>query len=61
MEFVKQIVKQIVDKLFCCHDFELFREVLVDNTGGYGDGSRYNIYIFKCTKCGKFKKIKSLM
>jgi hypothetical protein len=53
MEFVKQIVKQIVDKLFCCHDFKLFREILVDK-----DSSRYKIHIFKCIKCGKFKKLK---
>lgn len=61
MDFIKQIIKQIVDKLFCCHRYKLFKEIRVDNTGIDYDGSRYSIYIFKCEKCGKFKKVKSLM
>lgn len=39
MDFIKQIIKQIVDKLFCCHKYKLFKEIRVDNTGIDHDGT----------------------
>lgn len=52
---MKDWVDKIVNKLFCCHTWKKIEEITVDeNFGG-----RYHIFHYCCTKCGKFKKIKS--
>ena len=51
----KEFISAILEKLACKHDWELWRTINVTETwGGY-----YNVFHFKCNKCGKFKKIKS--
>lgn len=52
---IKQILKSIQNKWFCLHDWKLWKTVNVETDFG----STYAIYHFYCTKCGKFKKIKS--
>ena len=48
-----------MDKICCQHEWVLFKEVTVDNTGPEYNGSLYQVWHFYCKKCGKFKKIKS--
>ena len=51
----KEFVSAILEKLTCKHEWEHWQTINVtDDLGGY-----YNIFHFKCNKCGKFKKVKS--
>jgi hypothetical protein len=51
---MKELIKQILEKLACKHHWIEFREIKVDSTFGH-----YHIWHFNCDKCGKFKRIKS--
>ena len=46
---------QILDKIGCHHDWEVWRENRVN--GGYG--REYSVLHLNCKKCGKLKRIKS--
>lgn len=52
---MKEILKKLIDKWCCHHEWEMWRKVDVE-----GDwGNTWTVYHFVCKKCGKFKKIKS--
>lgn len=50
-----ELLEAIKNKWFCSHQWKLFREIEVE--GSFGE--IFHKYIFYCTKCGKFKKIKT--
>lgn len=50
-----EVLKQLLDKLACHHDWQLIRDVHVTTDFG----GAYNSLIFVCNKCGKFKKMKT--
>lgn len=56
---VKDFFSRLMDKICCQHEWVLFKEVTVDNTGPEYNGSLYQVWHFYYKKCGKFKKIKS--
>lgn len=56
----KEFISALIKKIFCLHEWELFKIINVDNTGPGRDGSKYQVWHFYCKKCGKFKKIKSM-
>lgn len=60
MEIIMDLIECIKKKWFCQHQWVLFKEIHVDNTGPDHDGSKYQVWHFYCKKCGKFKKIKSI-
>lgn len=49
-----QALIKLVEKLACCHEWELWREQQVESFGDH-----YAIFHFVCKKCGKFKRVKS--
>ncbi len=51
---IKEVIKGISNKFFCCHDWQHWHTSKVE-----ADFERYSIFHFKCKKCGKFKKVKS--
>lgn len=52
---MKDLIKALLKKWSCCHNWEHWKTV--DIECGWGD--TYGVYHFYCTKCGKFKKVKS--
>lgn len=53
---MKELIKELLRKWSCYHDWEFITEVEVHNNfGGY-----HHIFHFVCKKCGKFKKVKSI-
>lgn len=51
----KEFISTILEKIACKHDWEQWHTIHVtDDCGG-----SYQVFHFKCNKCGKFKKIKS--
>lgn len=52
---MKDLLKQFISKWACHHEWERWNSVEVrDDFGGC-----YHVTHFVCTKCGKFKKVKS--
>lgn len=49
------MLKQILEKLFCKHKWQQYKEVEVRTESI----EKWHIFHFICKKCGKFKKIKS--
>lgn len=52
---MKEILKKLIDKWACSHDWELVKEVPVNTDFG----GMYISLIFVCKKCGKFIIIKT--
>ena len=50
----KALIK-LVEKWGCNHDYQLEHDHRVSSEYG----GTYTIYTYKCSKCGKFKKLKS--
>lgn len=55
---LKEFISALFEKWACKHDWEHFAKV--DVWGESEKYPKYHILHFKCKKCGKFKKIKSL-
>lgn len=55
----KEFLSRLAEKICCQHEWVIFKEVTVDNSRPGYDGSRYQVWHMYCSKCGKFKKIKS--
>ena len=56
---MKNIIKNFLEKLVCKHDWEKLECIKVrDHFFNVSDLPIYHIYLYKCKKCGKFKKIK---
>lgn len=52
---MKEILKKLIDKWCCHHEWEIWRKVDVE-----GDwGNTWTVYHLVCKKCGKLKKVKS--
>ena len=52
---MREIFLAFLRKMLCTHDWEEIKEV---STYAYGSSSPYKrTYLYKCKKCGKFKKI----
>lgn len=51
---MKELIKQLLTKWCCHHEWELWKELTV--RGDFGEC--YPVYHFVCKKCGKFKKVK---
>jgi len=48
-------IKKLIEKWACTHDYKQVKQITEtdgDETSGY-------IFIYKCTKCGKFKTVKT--
>jgi len=52
-------LKQLILKWACMHDYQIEVRESVKSYAGFGFYETYDIYTYKCTKCGKFKQIKS--
>lgn len=53
---MKELFKKWLEKLACKHEWVEIKKLLV-----WGDSNKYPkyyIYVFVCSKCGKFKKVK---
>jgi len=50
----KAIIK-LIEKWGCMHDYEFETKTVVSDDMGQS----YNVYLYKCEKCGKFKKVKT--
>ena len=48
-------IKKLIEKRACTHDYQQVKQI--ENT--FEDGISGYIFIYKCTKCGKFKKVKT--
>lgn len=55
------MIKQILKKLFCLHKWEqIFKlKKTIENRDwmGNNESDEYYVLIYKCTECGKIKKI----
>ena len=51
----REFLSALFEKWSCKHDWE--RWLVVEVTEDFG--GLYHVHHFKCTKCGKFKKVKS--
>ena len=52
---MKKAIINLINKLACCHDWQLVRETEV-----FTDfGGNYTALLFVCKKCGKFKRLKT--
>ena len=49
-----EAIINVVKKWGCCHRWKIWNVIEVEN-----NHRNYFIYHFVCTKCGKFKQIKS--
>lgn len=54
-----KLIRQFLEKLICSHQWKEIRNInLYRNTSiGKGELPYGNIFLYQCTKCGKFKKI----
>lgn len=52
------MLKKLLDKLCCKHDWEELKHINVYDDVKYSNLPAYHIYLFKCNKCGKLKKVK---
>ena len=53
---MKELLRTIINKKFCCHDWELVEEVSTySKAGDKLPYKRTRVYV--CKKCGKFKQL----
>lgn len=55
MIFLKKIIQQIVDKLFCLHDYRLIANIDVYNR--HDELPVKTKHTYMCEKCGKTKRV----
>ncbi len=48
-------INKLIEKMACTHDYQLMKQI----TETDGDEISGYIFIYKCTKCGKFKIVKT--
>ncbi len=49
-------MSKIIDKLFCCHEWETIKEAEFYEDGY--DSPSYTTLLLCCKKCGKLKKVR---
>ena len=56
LKVMKELLRTIINKKFCCHDWELVEEVSTySKAGDKLPYKRTRVYV--CKKCGKFKQL----
>lgn len=56
LKTMKEAIKKLINKWACHHEWKLWHKINVcDDFGGY-----YTVFHFRCTKCGKIKKVKEV-
>lgn len=53
---MKELLKRLLNKWTCCHEWVEYKKINVYEDG-YGDIPVYYKYLFICKKCGKMKKV----
>lgn len=53
---MREVILAFLRKIFCTHDWEEIKEVSTYADSSYSMPYK-RTYLYKCKKCGKFKKI----
>lgn len=56
---MKQLIKAMIRKVLCRHEWTYLFERGVRGYNEYGFYESYTVKHYACKKCGKYKKIKS--
>lgn len=53
------LIKKILEKWACKHEWELFKDVSMEERSMLGTRLTYHIWHFICKRCGEFKQVRS--